>query len=132
MNPLPSSPPRRVPRSPAAESADRSPPPQTGQDAWPSTRSELAALVEDHADLLVWHAFRVLGSMPDAEDVVQDVFIRVFSTGRREEVASIRAYLYRAVGNACTDLLRSRTRSGRRRESIDIDRLAAGAGGPPE
>ena len=116
----------------AAESADRSRPPEAGQRAWPRARSELAALVEDHADLLVWHAFRLLGSMPDAEDVVQDVFIRVFSAGRRDEVASIRAYLYRAVGNACTDFLRSRTRSDRRREPIDIDRLAAAADGPPE
>src|SRR5262245_60051791 len=113
MNPLPSSPSSLVPRSIAAGPADRSRPPETGQRAWPKARSELASLVEDHADLLVWHAFRLLGSMPDAEDVVQDVFIRVFSTGRHEEVASVRAYLYRAVGNACTDLLRSRTRSDR-------------------
>jgi RNA polymerase sigma-70 factor, ECF subfamily len=132
MNPLPSSPSRWKPRSTAAESADRSRLPETGQRAWPRARSELASLVEDYADLLVWHAFRLLGSMPDAEDVVQDVFIRVFSTGRRGEVASIRAYLYRAVANACTDFLRSRTRSDRRREPIDFDRLAAGAEGPPE
>ena len=121
-----------MPRSLAAETADRSPPPQTGQQAWPGTRSELADLVEDHADLLTWHAFRLLGSMPDAEDVVQDVFIRVFSTHHREQVASIRAYLYRAVANACTDLLRSRTRSARRTEPVDCDRLATGAAGPPE
>jgi RNA polymerase sigma-70 factor, ECF subfamily len=132
MNPLPSSPSRRMPRLHAAESADRSPPPQSGQRAWPSTRAELASLVEDYADLLVWHAFRLMGSMPDAEDVVQDVFARVFSIGRRDDVASIGAYMYRAVGNACTDLLRSRTRSDRRREPIDIDRLATPADGPPE
>ena len=81
MNPLPSSTSRQVPRLLAAESADRSPPPETGQRTRPRARSELASLVEDHADLLVWHAFRLLGSMPDAEDVVQDVFIRV-SLGR--------------------------------------------------
>ena len=78
------------------------------------------------------HAFRQLGSMPDAEDVVQDVFARVFAAGRRGEVASIGAYLYRAVGNACTDLLRSRARSSRRSEPVDLDRLATGADGPPE
>jgi RNA polymerase sigma-70 factor (ECF subfamily) len=123
MNPLLSLPPRRVPRSPSAESADRSHPPRTGQPAWPSSRSELATLVEDYADLLVWHAFRLLGSMPDAEDVVQDVFVRV---------SSIRAYLYRAVGNACTDRLRSRTRSAHRSEPVDLDRLPTVADGPPE
>src|SRR5262245_822914 len=132
MNSLPSSPSRWMPRSCSAGSADRSRPPQIGQKAWPMTRTELATLVEDYADLLVWHAFRLLGSMPDAEDVVQDVFIRVFATGRRDEVASVRAYLYRAVGNACTDFLRSRTRSARRSEPVDIDRLATGADGPPE
>lgn len=131
MNPLPALPPLRVPPM-AAGSADRSRPPDTGQRTWPRARSELADLVEDYADLLVWHAFRLLGSMPDAEDVVQDVFIRVFSTGPRGEVVSVRAYLYRAVGNACTDLLRSRARSERRHEPVDIDRLATGADGPPE
>ena len=130
MNPLPSSPSRPMSWSFAASSADRSRPPRTGQPAWPSSRSELASLVEDYADLLVWHAFHLLGSMPDAEDVVQDVFVRVFSTGRRDEVASIRAYLYRAVGNACTDLLRSRTRSaplraGRPRSARDRRRRPA-------
>jgi RNA polymerase sigma-70 factor, ECF subfamily len=128
MSPLPSSPSRRMPRLVADESGS----PESGPKPWPRARSELAALIEDQADLLVWHAFRLLGSMPDAEDVVQDVFIRVFSTGRRDEVASVRAYLYRAVANACTDLLRSRTRSDRRREPIDIDRLATPADGPPE
>jgi RNA polymerase sigma-70 factor (ECF subfamily) len=113
-------------------SDDRSRPPPSGQRSWPTTRVELATLVEDYADLLVWHAFRLLGSMPDAEDVVQDVFIRVFSAGRRDEVASVRAYLYRAVGNACTDFLRSRTRSARRSEPVDLDRLVTGADGPPE
>jgi RNA polymerase sigma-70 factor (ECF subfamily) len=112
--------------------ADESGLPESGPKPWPRARSELAALIEDQADLLVWHAFRLLGSMPDAEDVVQDVFIRVFSAGRRDEVISVRAYLYRAVANACTDLLRSRTRSDRRREPIDIDRLATPADGPPE
>ena len=132
MNPLPSSPSRRVPRPIAAESADRSCAPETGQRAWPKARSDLASFVELYADLLVWHAFRLLGSMPDAEDVVQDVFIKVFASGPRDEVASIRAYLYRAVGNACTDLLRSRARTARRREPVDIDRLATVADGPPE
>ena len=128
MNPLPSSPSRRIQRP----IADGSRPPEGQPRASPGSRSELADLVEDHADLLVWHAFRLLGSMPDAEDVVQDVFIRVFASGRRDDVASIRAYLYRAVGNACTDLVRSRTRSARRSEPIDLDRLAAAADGPPE
>jgi len=132
MSPLPSSPTWRIPLTIAAESTDQSRAPETGQRAWPQARSELALLVEDYADLLVWHAFRLLGSMPDAEDVVQDVFVRVFAAGRRDEVASIRAYLYRAVGNACTDLLRSRTRSALRREPVDIDRLATGKDGPPE
>lgn len=132
MNPLPSSPPLRFPPPPAPGTTGRSRPPESGQRAWPTARSELADLVEDYADLLVWHAFRLLGSMPDAEDVVQDVFIRVFSTGPRGEVTSIRAYLHRAVGNACTDLLRSRTRLERRHEPVDIDRLATGADGPPE
>ncbi len=132
MNPLPASVSRPMPRLFAAESADRSRSPQTGQRGWPSTRSELTSVVEDYADLLVWHAFRLLGNMPDAEDVVQDVFARVFTSDRREEVASVGAYLYRTVANACTDHLRRGRGSAHRCEPIDLDRLASSAEGPPE
>jgi RNA polymerase sigma-70 factor (ECF subfamily) len=132
MNTVPSSPSWRISRPVVAESADRSRPPRPGQPAWPRARSELASLVEQYADLLVWHAFRLLGSMPDAEDVVQDVFVKVFAAGRGDEVASIRAYLYRAVANACTDLHRSRTRTARRFEPAELDRLENDDAGPPE
>ncbi len=133
MNPLPSSPSCPRARAPGAWLDDRSRNSRQAAPAcWPKAQAELAALVEEHADGLVRHAFRRLGSLADAEDVVQDVLVRVLSGGPRDEVSSIRAYLYRAVGNACTDFLRSRIRAERRVDPVDPDRLAMAADGPAE
>ena len=55
-----------------AESADSQGP------AWPQSHSEVAALVDAYAGRLVRHAFRQLGDYQDAEDVVQQVFVRAF------------------------------------------------------
>ena len=71
------------------------------------------ALVDAYQDRLVRYAFRRLGDVHDAEDVVQDVFVRVYrdwSGGAR--IRSIGPYLYRAAANACTDRLRKRRPSG--------------------
>ena len=123
MNPLPSSTSRQMSRLLAAASADRSPPPETGQPAWPCSRSELATLVEDYADLLVWHAFRLLGSMPDAEDVVQDVFVRVFApAGAKRSPRSGLTCIARSATPAPTSCARGRARPAS--EPVDLDRLA--------
>jgi RNA polymerase sigma factor (sigma-70 family) len=58
-------------------------------------------------------AYRMLGSVMDAEDIVQDAFL---SYGGLSNVGSIhneRAYLYKIVTNRCLDLLRS---SAKKRE----------------
>lgn len=133
MNPLPSSPSCPRERVPGAWLDERSPNPGEVEAAnWPKSRAEMTMLVEECADGLVQHAFRRLGSLADAEDVVQDVLVRVLAGGPRVEVSSIRAYLFRAVGNACTDFLRSRTRAERRLDPVHPDRLAIAADGPAE
>ena len=99
--------------------------------AWPATPSEFASLVEEYADRLVRYAFRQVGHAQDAEDIVQDVFAKVFAGARHDRVVSIGPYLYRAVGNACTDLLRCRTRSPIVREEVCFDQLSATGEGPP-
>jgi RNA polymerase sigma-70 factor (ECF subfamily) len=100
---------------------------------WPQSRQEVAAVVEAYADRLVRHAFRRLGNLQDAEDVVQDVFVRAFADrARQTEVAAAGPYLYRSVANACTDLLRGRSSAAVYREEVAAGELLGGSLGPAE
>ena len=51
--------------------------------AWPQTTDEFEELVEAFQHRLVWHAFQRVGNTPDAEDIVQNVFLRAFAERTR-------------------------------------------------
>jgi RNA polymerase sigma-70 factor (ECF subfamily) len=61
---------------------------------------------EELRPLLFSIAYRMLGSVADAEDVVQEAFVR-WTTAEAGEVRSARAYLSKVVTNLCIDRLRS-------------------------
>jgi RNA polymerase sigma-70 factor, ECF subfamily len=68
--------------------------------------SAFAALVEPHRRELQVHCYRMLGSLEDSEDVVQETFLRAWRN--RESFqgrSSFRAWLYRIATNACLDAL---------------------------
>jgi RNA polymerase sigma-70 factor (ECF subfamily) len=70
------------------------------------TRSEvdLAALVETYSGLLFRVAHSVLRSRAEAEDVVQDVFVRVVERKRRlAEIRDMRVWLVRIAWNLALD-----------------------------
>ncbi len=76
---------------------------------WPQSPEVFEELVDTYLDRLVCFAFRQLGSVQDAEDAVQEVFVRVYANrSKLGGVSSVGAYLFRMVANACTDLLRKR------------------------
>src|SRR5437879_13553618 len=72
-------------------------------------RVELLALAEKLRPELHRYWARLMGSVIDGEDVVQDTFARAFAALKQlEEDQPIRAWLFRIAHNRALDLLRSR------------------------
>jgi RNA polymerase sigma-70 factor, ECF subfamily len=68
-------------------------------------------LVERHSRSLFRLAFRMTGNQQDAEDVVQESFLRAFKQlAKFDERASFGTWLYRIAANCSLDLVRSRKR----------------------
>ena len=68
-------------------------------------------LVERHSRALFRLAYRMTGNQQDAEDVVQDSFLRAYKQLERfDERASFGTWLYRIAVNCSLDLVRSRKR----------------------
>src|SRR5581483_8206524 len=59
----------------------------------------------EHRDLLMGIAYRLLGRVSDAEDVVQDTWLR-WRTVRQDEVENPRAFLVRVTTRLALDRLR--------------------------
>jgi|DewCreStandDraft_4_1066084.scaffolds.fasta_scaffold10085_4 RNA polymerase sigma-70 factor (ECF subfamily) len=54
-------------------------------------------------------AWRILGSLEDAQDVAQEVFLKLHRHWRRLDPVTLEGWLYRTTVNACFDVLRKRT-----------------------
>jgi RNA polymerase sigma-70 factor (ECF subfamily) len=67
---------------------------------------DLLAAFDRHRRLLFTVAYQMLGSVADAEDTVQDVWLR-WSAADRREVVDQRAYLVRITSRLALDRLRS-------------------------
>ena len=77
------------------------------EEGWPQGVAEFDTLVESLQDCFVRYAFRRLGSLQDAEDVVQNILLKAFTERKRlENIKRVVPYLYRMLANACTDFLR--------------------------
>ena len=67
------------------------------------------ALVETHSRSVFRLAFRMTGNEQDAEDVVQESFLRAYrQLGTFESRANFGTWLYRIVSNCSVDLMRSK------------------------
>jgi RNA polymerase sigma-70 factor, ECF subfamily len=68
-----------------------------------------AALIEPQRRDLHAHCYRMLGSLQDAEDALQDALLRSWrGLDRFEGRASLRTWLHRIATNACLDLAKRR------------------------
>jgi RNA polymerase sigma factor (sigma-70 family) len=82
-----------------------------------TTQEHLAEQFEEHRAHLRAVAYRMLGSVAEADDAVQEAWLRL-ARSDTSEVASLRAWLTTVVSRVCLDVLRSR--KARREESLDV------------
>src|SRR6478735_308778 len=81
------------------------------QRAQAGDREAFTSWVEPHRGELQVHCYRMLGSLQDAEDALQDTLLAAWlGVEGFEGRSSVRTWLYRIATNRCLNLLRSARR----------------------
>ncbi len=80
---------------------------------------EFSRLTEPHRRELQVHCYRILGSLTEAEDMVQETFLHAWKRlSTFQGRSSFRAWLYKIATNACFDTLDKRRRQRRLPSSV--------------
>src|SRR5918911_4995935 len=84
-----------------------------------------AALLERYRPALTGHCYRMLGSVVEAEDAVQEAMLRAWKgIDRFKEQSSLKTWLYRIATNVCLSALSASNR--RRLRPLDLSDQPAG------
>jgi RNA polymerase sigma-70 factor (ECF subfamily) len=87
--------------------------------AIPRDETAFAALAERHRRELHVHCYRMLASFDEAEDAVQETFLRAWRSRDTFDGSSLfRAWLYRIATNVCIDMQRRTARHARHAQSF--------------
>jgi RNA polymerase sigma-70 factor (ECF subfamily) len=95
------------------------------------SRESLSQLFREHHRRVLTASYRITGSMADAEDVAQVVFMRLIS-GSGPTVSNAGSYLYRAAINGSLDLLRRRKSAAAEPMEAAVGIASTGQGSSPE
>ena len=87
---------------------------------------QLATEFETHRSYLHAIAFRMLGSHADADDAVQEAWLRLARTGRG--IGDLRGWLTTVTGRICLDALRRRGVRGEQPLELSVGTLPRGGG----
>jgi RNA polymerase sigma-70 factor (ECF subfamily) len=95
-------------------------------------RNAFRVLVDRHSRAVFRLAYRMTGNESDAEDVVQETFLRAFKQIKQfDSRSSFSTWLYRICSNCALDLIRARKTREKQREPVGeertswIDKIAA-------
>ena len=77
--------------------------------------------LEEHRAALTGHCYRMLGSVVEADDAVQETMLRAWkSLERFDGRASLRTWLYRIATNVCLDTLETLSDRARRERPLEL------------
>jgi RNA polymerase sigma-70 factor (ECF subfamily) len=71
-------------------------------------RAAFDLLMRRHERLVLGTAYRLAGNLEDAQDVSQEVFLRLYRNLARLDTGNLAAWLYRVTVNVCHDARRRR------------------------
>lgn len=84
------------------------------------------SLVERHSRAVFRLAFRMTGSAQDAEDVVQETFLKAYKQlSRFESRANFGTWVHRIAVNCSIDLIRARPHRESAQDGVDLEQLGA-------
>ena len=76
------------------------------------TTDKLTKTMENELKDLYRYAFYRLGDKQDAEDIIQDLYIHLYTKiDTTDNIENLKSYIYRALSNNCTLLLRQRAQN---------------------
>jgi RNA polymerase sigma-70 factor (ECF subfamily) len=76
-------------------------------------KEDFEHIIDEYQDRMFSFAFFRTGSYESAQDLVQDLFVRLYENREQYEVDNLKAYLFKSLLNACMDYKRKESRTPR-------------------